>query len=144
VRPRNPTAAVYTPASVSSRFSVCSLSFCPSSVKQFAIKINSVLRGIRSCHLFSFRTNFERSHSLKFHYDSTNRKMYTKAQHIRHDMYAQCEVSGDAIKGDRVALIFNPTDSTILKWMRSIVLRWMQYLHHSALLNSGLGQVNSV
>jgi hypothetical protein len=34
---------------------------------------------------------------------------------------------------------FNPLASTTLKWLRFKVVRWMQYLHHSALLNNGLG-----
>jgi hypothetical protein len=32
---------------------------------------------------------------------------------------------------------FNPIDSTILKWLRFKLLRWLHCLHHSALLKSG-------
>jgi len=35
-------------------------------------------------------------------------------------------------------IIFNPIASTILKWLRFKVVRWVHYLHHSALLKSGL------
>jgi hypothetical protein len=46
---------------------------------------------------------------------------------------------GDAIAGDVDARTYNPIASTTLKWLRFKVVRWMQYLHHSALLNNGLG-----
>jgi hypothetical protein len=45
----------------------------------------------------------------------------------------------DAIVGDLDAITFNPIAASILKWLKFRILRWMQYLHHSALLNNGLG-----
>jgi hypothetical protein len=47
---------------------------------------------------------------------------------------------GYAIEGGCGAVIFIP----ILKCLSLKILRWMQYLHHSALLNSGLGFVSIV
>jgi len=49
-----------------------------------------------------------------------------------------------AIKGDLDAIIFNSIASTILKWWRFKLLRWMQYLHQSALLSNGLSLVTIV
>jgi hypothetical protein len=46
---------------------------------------------------------------------------------------------GDAIAEDVDAITFNPIASTILKWLGFRVVRRMQYLHHSALLDNGLG-----
>jgi hypothetical protein len=46
---------------------------------------------------------------------------------------------GYAIEGDLDVVMFNPIASTILKQSRLKVHMWMQYLHQSALLNSGLG-----
>jgi hypothetical protein len=43
-----------------------------------------------------------------------------------------------------LAVVFNPIASITLKWLRFKILRCMQYLHHSALLNNGLGFVSSV
>jgi hypothetical protein len=51
---------------------------------------------------------------------------------------------GVAIEGDTDVIIFNPMVSSILKWLRFIILMWVQYLHHSALLNNGLGLVSIV
>jgi hypothetical protein len=45
----------------------------------------------------------------------------------------------DAIALDLHATTFNPVASTILKWLRFTLARWLQYLHHSALLNNVLG-----
>jgi hypothetical protein len=45
---------------------------------------------------------------------------------------------GDAIF-ENLHATTNPTASTILKWLRFKVVRLMQYLQHSALLNNGLG-----
>jgi hypothetical protein len=42
------------------------------------------------------------------------------------------------MEGDLNAVIFNSIASNILKWLRFKV-RWMHYLHHSALLNCALG-----
>jgi hypothetical protein len=44
----------------------------------------------------------------------------------------------DAIAGDVDALTFNPIASTILKWLQFKVVGWMHYLHHSAMLSSGM------
>jgi hypothetical protein len=46
---------------------------------------------------------------------------------------------GDAITGDVERATFNPIASTTLKLLRFKVGRWIQYVHHSALLNNGLG-----
>jgi hypothetical protein len=48
---------------------------------------------------------------------------------------------GDAMVGNFDATTFNPIALTILKWLRFKVVMWM---HHSALLNSGLGLINIV
>jgi len=53
-------------------------------------------------------------------------------------------VGNDATEGDLNMIIFSPIASPFLKWLRFKLLRWMQYLHHSALFNSGLGMVNIV
>jgi hypothetical protein len=45
----------------------------------------------------------------------------------------------DAIAEDVNATTFNPIASTILKRLRFKFLRLMHYLHHSALLDNGLG-----
>jgi len=45
---------------------------------------------------------------------------------------------------DHVAKIFNPVALTILKWLRFNLLRLMNCLHHSALLNNGLGLISIV
>jgi hypothetical protein len=37
---------------------------------------------------------------------------------------------GDAIQGDLDEIILNLMVSTILKWLRFRVVRWMHYLHH--------------
>jgi hypothetical protein len=50
----------------------------------------------------------------------------------------------DATKGDLEAITFNPTASTILKWVRFKFVRSIQYLHHSAFLTNGLGLVSIV
>jgi hypothetical protein len=50
---------------------------------------------------------------------------------------------GGAIEQDQDAVILNPIASTILKWLSFKFLRWMQYLHHSALLNTGFGLVHA-
>jgi hypothetical protein len=46
---------------------------------------------------------------------------------------------GVAIAEDLDVTSFNSIASDILKWLKFKVVRWMQYLHHSALLNNGLG-----
>jgi hypothetical protein len=46
---------------------------------------------------------------------------------------------GNAIAGDLVATTYNPTTSKTLKILKLKIVRWMQSLYHSALLNSGLG-----
>jgi hypothetical protein len=46
---------------------------------------------------------------------------------------------GVAIVGDIDVITYNPIASAILKWMTFKFVRWMHYLYHSALLNSGLG-----
>jgi hypothetical protein len=43
------------------------------------------------------------------------------------------------VVGDLDTITFYPIASTILKWLILKIVRWLQYLHHSALLNSGLG-----
>jgi hypothetical protein len=45
---------------------------------------------------------------------------------------------GDVTEGDLEG-IFNSISSNILKWLRFKLLRWMHYLHHSAMLNNRLG-----
>jgi hypothetical protein len=45
---------------------------------------------------------------------------------------------GDATERARDAVISNPIVSTVLNWSSFKLLRWMQYLHDSALLNNGL------
>jgi hypothetical protein len=45
---------------------------------------------------------------------------------------------GDAMVGNLDATTFNPIALTILKWLRFKVMMWV---HHSALLNSGLGLI---
>jgi hypothetical protein len=39
--------------------------------------------------------------------------------------------AGHAIEDDMKAIIFNPIASTILKWLKFKLLRWMQYIHQS-------------
>jgi hypothetical protein len=46
--------------------------------------------------------------------------------------------------GDLDVTKFNPIASTILKWLRFKSVRWMHYLHHSALLNNELGLFSTV
>jgi hypothetical protein len=41
-------------------------------------------------------------------------------------------------------IIFNSIASNILKWLRFKLLRWIHYLHQSALLNDGLGLLSVV
>jgi hypothetical protein len=45
----------------------------------------------------------------------------------------------DAVVGDFVVTTFNPIASIILKWLRFKFVRWMHYLHLSALLRNALG-----
>jgi hypothetical protein len=49
---------------------------------------------------------------------------------------------GVAIIGNRDAVIYNPAILTVSKRSRFKILSWMQYLHHSALLNKVLGLVS--
>jgi hypothetical protein len=49
----------------------------------------------------------------------------------------------NATQGRHDALIFNLIASTALKQLKFQVLRWMQHIHNSALLNNGLGEVNT-
>jgi hypothetical protein len=52
---------------------------------------------------------------------------------------------GDAFEGttmQHATVIFNCIASAILKWLTFKVLRWLQCLHHSALLSNRLGFVS--
>jgi hypothetical protein len=52
--------------------------------------------------------------------------------------FHEIQYAGLPIEEDLGAIIFNPIASTILKWLRFKLQRWMQYLHQSALPNNGL------
>jgi hypothetical protein len=51
--------------------------------------------------------------------------------------FNEISFGGNAIEWD--AITSNPIVLTILKWFRFKTMRWMQYLHHSALFDYGLG-----
>jgi hypothetical protein len=46
--------------------------------------------------------------------------------------------------GDPDSATFNPVASTFLKWLRFKILRFMQFLHCSALVDNGLGFISIV
>jgi hypothetical protein len=52
---------------------------------------------------------------------------------------AEILFGGDAIAAGIDATTYDPIVSTTSKWLMFKVVRWMQYLHYSAMLNTGLG-----